>query len=239
MRAMNTPAKSVRTVRAPRLALRAALGLAFAALAGAAGCGVFGVASKVGEAIEVEKKVEVLAKYRGLENKTVAVLVNAERGVLYEYPTVVPNVAGNVAAGIRRHVAGAQVLDWRESLSWSYRTPSWMTLPLGAVAEELGVDRVVLVDIYEFRLHPPGNRWIWDGLAAASVGIIERDSLDPDTFVEEYSVTVKFPDVPDLSRESAQEASVQTGLVAKFTQTVNKLFYDHITDKYPNKRLKG
>ncbi|MFM8785609.1 MAG: hypothetical protein ACKOFI_10800, partial [Phycisphaerales bacterium] len=166
---------------------------------------IFGIASKVGEAIEVEKKVEVLAKYRGLENKTVAVLVNAERGVLYEYPTVVPNVAGNVAAGIRKHVSGAQVLDWRESLAWAYRTPSWTTLPLGQVAEELGVDRVVLVDIFEFRLHPPGNRWIWDGMAGASIGIIERDSLDPDAFVEEYSVAVKFPDVADLSRESAQE----------------------------------
>jgi hypothetical protein len=129
------------------------------------GCGVFGIASKVGEAIEVEKKVEVLAKYRGLENKTVAVLVNAERG--------------------------------------------------------------------------PGNRWIWDGMAGATIGIVERDSLDPDAFVEEYSVSVKFPDVPDLSRESAQEEGIQTGLVAKFTQTVNKLFYDHLVDKYPNKRLKG
>ena len=236
---MNTSSNFAHAARSPHVARCTAWMLVTATVATAAGCGAFGVASKVGEAIEVEKKVEVLAKYRGLENKTVAVLVNAERGVLYEYPTVVPNVAGNVAAGIRRHVAGAQVLDWRESLSWSYRTPSWMTLPLGTVAEELGVDRVVLVDIYEFRLHPPGNRWIWDGLAAATVGIVERDSLDPDTFVEEYSVTVKFPDVPDLSRESAQEASVQTGLVAKFTQTVNKLFYDHITDKYPNKRLKG
>ncbi|MBU3683651.1 MAG: hypothetical protein FGM39_06515 [Phycisphaerales bacterium] len=213
--------------------------LACALLGVLGGCGIFGVASKVGEAIEVEKKVEVLAKYRGLENKTVAVLVNAERGVLYEYPTVVPNVAGNVAAGIRKHVSGAQVLDWRESLAWAYRTPSWTTLPLGQVAEELGVDRVVLVDIFEFRLHPPGNRWIWDGMAGASIGIIERDSLDPDAFVEEYSVAVKFPDVADLSRESAQEDAIQTGLVAKFTQTVNKLFYDHLVDKYPNKRLKG
>jgi hypothetical protein len=192
--------------------------VAAASLASLAGCGVFGVASKVGEAIEVEKKVEVLAKYRGLENKTVAVLVNAERGVLYEYPTVVPNVAGNVAAGIRA---------------------SWNTLPLGHIAEELGVDRVVIVDIFEFRLHPPGNRWIWDGMAGATIGIVERDSIDPDAFAEEYSVSVKFPDVKELSRESAAEEGIQTGLVAKFTQTVNKLFYDHLEDKYPNKRLKG
>ena len=204
-----------------------------------ASCGSMGLVSKVGEAIEVEKKVEVLAKYRGLENKTVAVVVNAERGVLYEYPTVVPNVAGNVAAGVKQRVSGVQMLDWRESLAWCYRTPSWTTLPLGHIAEELGVDRVIFVDIIEFRLNPPGNRWIWDGMASANIGIIERDSLDPDAFAEEYSVSVKFPDVKDLSRESAAEEQVQLGLIAKFTQTVNKLFYDHIEDKYPTKRLRG
>ena len=78
-----------------------------------ASCGSMGLVSKVGEAIEVEKKVEVLAKYRGLENKTVAVVVNAERSVLYEYPTVVPNVAGNIAAGVKEHVSGVQVLEMR------------------------------------------------------------------------------------------------------------------------------
>ena len=59
---------------------------------------------------------------------------------------------------------------------------------------------------------------------------------DPDAFAEEYSVSVKFPDVKDLSRESAPESQVQLGLIAKFTQTVNKLFYDHIEDKYPDIR---
>lgn len=47
---------------------------------------------------------------------------------------------------------------------------------------------MIYVDIYEFRLNPPGSRWIWEGMAAANVGVVERDSLDPDTFGEEYSV---------------------------------------------------
>ncbi len=213
----------------------------FAALAlphALAGCGVFGIASKVGEAIEAEKQVEVLAKYRGLENKTVAVVVNADRGVLYEYPTVVPNVAGNIAAAVKVHVSGVQVLDWRASLDWCYRTPSWSTLPLGQIAEDLGVDRVIYVDLYEFRLNPPGNRFIWEGMAGANVGIIERDSVDPDSFAEEYDVKVKFPDVKDLARESAREQDIQIGLVARFTQTTGKLFYDHLDAKYPDKKVR-
>lgn len=206
----------------------------------ASGCGVFGVMSKVGEAIESEKQVEVLARYRGLENQTVAVVVNADRTVHYEYPTVVPYVTSSVAGGLRNRVSGLKeanrVMPPAESLGWCYRTPSWTTLPLGQVAEDLGVQRVVVIDIYEFRLNPPGNRWIWDGMAAANVGIIERDSLDPDSFVEEYSVTVKFPDKSEVGRESAREADILLGLTAKLTQTVNKLFYDHLEAKYPDRK---
>jgi hypothetical protein len=98
---------------------------------------------------------------------------------------------------------------------------------------------VVFVDIYEFRLNPVGNRWIWEGMAGGHVGIVERDSLDPDVFAEEFSVAVTFPDVRDLSRESATEQQIQMGLVARFTQNINKLFYDHLEDKYPNKRLRN
>jgi hypothetical protein len=222
----------------PHTLRRACLPIAAVALlASAGGCGMFGIASKVGEAIESEKKVEVLAKYKGLENKTVAVIVNADRGTLYEYPTVVPQVAGNIATAIKQHVSGAQVLDWRESLAWCYRTPSWTTLPLGQIVEDLGVERVVYVDLYEFRLNPPGNRWIWEGVAAANVSILEKGSLDPDTAAEEFSVVVKFPDMKDLSRESAREADIQLGLIARFMQTATKLFYDHIEDKYPDRKI--
>lgn len=216
--------------------------LALAAAAGAmglsSGCGVFGVVSKVGEAIESEKQVEVLARYRGLENKTIAVVVNADRSVHYEYPTVVPYVTSSVAGGVRNRVSGVtnKVMPPAESLGWCYRTPSWTTLPLGQVAEDLSVDRVIVIDIYEFRLNPPGNRWLWDGMAAANVGIIERDSLDPDAFAEEYSVTVKFPDKSEIGRESAREADILLGLTAKLTQTINKLFYDHLVDKYPDRK---
>ena len=211
--------------------------LLLAAMPVLASCGVAGLASKVGDAIEAEKKVEVLAKYRGLENRTVAVVVNADRGVLYEYPTVMPNVGGNVAIDIKRFVSGSQILDPREALQWCYNKPSWTTLPLGQVVDDLGVERVVYVDLYEFRLNPPGNRWIWDGMAGATIGIIERDSLDPDAAAETYEMVVRFPDQKDLSRESAREADVQLGLVARFTQSVNKLFYDHMEDKYPDKKI--
>ena len=47
--------------------------------------------------------------------------------------------------------------------------------------------RIVYLDVYEYRLHPIGNSWIWEGLCAANVGVIEADSFDPDLFVEAES----------------------------------------------------
>jgi hypothetical protein len=217
---------------------RALAVLAVCSCAGAlSGCGIFGALSKVGEAVESEKMVEKLASYRGLENKTVAVIVNADRGILYEYPTIVPQVVSNVALGVRTKVSGAKVLAPSESVGWCFRTPSWPTMPLGQIAEELGVDRVVVVNIFEFRLNPPGNRWIWEGVAAANVGIIEREAMDPDMYAEEYSVTVTFPKEKDISRESEPEAKILFGLTASFTQAINKLFYDHMEAKYPDRKL--
>lgn len=204
---------------------------------GLGGCGVFGAVAKLGDAIESEKMIEVLPQYRGLENKTVAVVVSADRGILYEYPTVVPQVLNNVAIGIQQHVSGAQVLSPATSMGWCFRTPNWHTMPLGEMAEELGVDRVVVVNIIEFRLTPPGNHWIWEGVAAADVGIIERDSYDPDAYAEQFGVTVQFPETRDLARESEPEAKIQLGLTAKFTQTVTRLFYAHSRPKYPNRKL--
>ena len=144
------------------------------------GCWVFGVASAVGDNIESLKKIEVLAKYDGLENRTVAVLLQVDMQTAYEHPTAMANVSLNLAFTLRKNVHGVRVLDPTVALAWQHQNPSWPAMPLGKIAQELDVERLVVVDLYEYRLNPPGNRWLWDGLAAANVGIVEHDGLDPD-----------------------------------------------------------
>lgn len=199
------------------------------------GCNIFGAAGVVAHNIEREKKIEVLAEYEGLRNETVAVVVQADHLTLYEYPQVVANMCANVSRRIQQNVEGAKVLDPSIVLDWTYRTSSWSAMPYGEVAKELGVDRLVWIDIFEFRLHPPGNRWIWEGVATASVGVVEPDGFDPDSFAQHWDTSAEFPKVKGLGRESANRQSVETGLLAVFIQEISWLFYDHIEDKYPDK----
>lgn len=183
--------------------------------------------------LERAKKIEVLAEYEGLRHRSVAVVVQSDLSLLYEHPTVAPNVAANLAARISAEVEGARVLDPRAVLQWQWQTPNWTSLPYGQIAEELGVERVVVVDIHEYRLHPPGNSWLWDGVAGATVGIIERGGFEVDEFAQTYSVFEKFPDMEGVARDSANARQVETGLLTKFIQRVAWLFYDHLEDKYP------
>jgi hypothetical protein len=102
------------------------------------------------------------------------------------------------------------------------------------MAEALGVERLVYVEIVEYRLNPPGNAWMWQGEALAEVGVIETDGFDPDTFVETFHVQSRYP-LEDLgiTRESATRGQIETGLLGSFIRDTAWLFHLHTKPKYP------
>ena len=197
-------------------------------------CQVVGIASAIGQNIEREKKIEVLAKYAGLDNKRVAILVKADMGTVYEHPTAVPNISFNLAQRLQENVPGIKMLDPRVCMNFQHQTPNWSAQPLGQVAEELDVDRLVILDLYEYRLNPPGNRYLWEGVAAGNIGVAERDGLDSDQTVDQWNVSAQFPLDAGVTREAMNMTMVQRGLLTTFVRNAAWVFYDHIEEKYPD-----
>jgi hypothetical protein len=200
-----------------------------------AGCGVERLVGGMMQNYEYSKVIEVHAAYPGLENKTVAVLVDVDLGTLYEHPDVLLTIATNVSHRIQANVPGVTVVAPSYVSEWQFRTPMWSAMPYAEIAESIGVDRVVHIDLYEFRLHPRGNRWLWEGVCAANVGIIERDGLDPDSYVDVFNVESAYPDLKGLGRESADATQIQTGLLSQFVERASWLFYPHFEPKHPDK----
>jgi hypothetical protein len=199
------------------------------------GCAAAAIVSAVGSQLERDKKIEVLAKYSGLKDKTVAVLVNADLSTLYEHPSLSTTLVTNITNRIGRELKAQNVRVMRpvDALNWQYSASAWSSMPYGQIAAELGVDRVVLIDVYEYRLTPPGNRWVWEGVCAANVGIIEADGSDPDMLVDEFTVMATFPPVKNLAIDGATAQQIETGVLANFIEKVTWLFYDHEEFKYP------
>ena len=225
------------TTATPTPARRIAAVLAVGALFGFAlvssGC-IAGAVGALGQQIERGKKLDVPAAYDGLEGKTCAVIVNADYATLVEHPAVVKNITANVSARIAQYVKDATVLPPATVLSWQYRTPQWRALPYGEVARELGVDRLIWIDLYEYRLNPIGNSYLWDGAAGANLGVIEADGLAPDEFVFQKNILARFPEKEGIGRESARREQIEQGLLTLFIQRSSWIFYRHIEDKYPD-----
>ena len=213
--------------------LRAVIALAlFGSIVGSTGC-IAGAVGAIGQQIERGKKLDVPAQYEGLEGQTSAVIVNADYATLVEHPAVVANITANVSARIKLYVKDASVLPPGQVLDWQYRTPQWRALPHGEIAKELGVARLVFIDLYEYRLNPVGNSYIWDGVAAANIGVVEADGLSPDEFAFTSNVVAKFPNKEGIGKESARREAIERGLLTLFIQKSSWLFYRHIEDKYP------
>ena len=197
------------------------------------GCIAANAIGAMGAAEEAQKLIEVNPRYTGLENKIVAVLVQADYATLYEYPGLVTTVASGVVMRIAKWVPGVRVLDPNVVLNWQYNKPQWTTMPYGEIAAQLNVDRVVMIEILEYRLHPPGNRYLWDGNAIARVGIIERDGVDPDSFADTLDVAAKFPAMEGVTAEQATQTQIETGLLVEFVKRNAWLFHFHYEPKHP------
>ncbi len=199
------------------------------------GCAAFYLAGGMAQSFEYQKRVEVLARYEGLEHKTVAVVVDTDLGILHQYPTLPEMVSSGVGGLIAREVSGARVRTPANVREWQFSTPRWNAVPYSDMLKALQVERIVLIDIHTFRLTPPGNRWIWEGECTATVGIIEDDGHSPDEFMDAYHVTARFPTVNQLDRDSSTAQIIETGLLTEFMKQTAWMFYPHLAPKYPDR----
>ncbi|TVQ50914.1 MAG: hypothetical protein EA377_13620 [Phycisphaerales bacterium] len=200
-----------------------------------AGCGVAQLVGGMAQNYEYEKKVQRFAEYDDLEGRSVAVVVDADMATLYEHPHVIRHISENVAGRLNQNVPDIRVMNPQNVLVWQHRTPQWNAMPYGEIAEELNVDRVVYIELYEYRLHPPGNRWEWDGVCAGSVGIIERGSILSDSFSDQFNVVGRFPGRRGIAREDASADRIEMGVLHEFIQQVAWLFHEHEAPKYPDR----
>lgn len=174
----------------------------------------------------------VEAEYPELAGKRVAVVVAADRVVQAEQPGLLAQLTNAVAGRLAAH-AGAVLVPPTATLAYLYNHPRWPAMPYSELAEALGAQTLVVVDLYEYRLHEPGNVWLWEGRASASVGVVETAGPLPDDFTFSRDVAVRFPDQSGYSRSDLSEIQVRSALTKRLVDRITWLFYDHKEDYYP------
>ncbi len=167
------------------------------------------------------------ADYEGLSRHSYAVLVNADRVIEAEHPGLVARVAALVNQNLAENANASAFIPTTAVVNAQLNNPQWQFMPRGEVAEILGVQRLVTIEIVEYRLTEAGNAYLWAGAAEALLEVYEADGPIPDEPVYDRRLSVTFPDVQGVLREEVPETVITSELSRRLTDRISWLFYEH------------
>ncbi len=205
------------------------LGAWIAATLMPAGCAVAAALGVMADTYKRTGSREVFAEYDGLRGKSFAVIVAADRSIQASDPRMVSRLTNSITGmivGERESVGFTGFVPGPRVLEFQYNTPSWASWSYERLAEEFVVDRLILVDLYEYRLHEPGNPHTWEGIIAGRVGVIEADT-GSDDFAFQKEIRVRFPDAPGYTARDISPSGMRATLEQRFVNRVSWLFFDH------------
>lgn len=186
------------------------------------------LAGVMGDTYERTGSHTVPAQYEGLRSKDFAVIVSADAVLQANHPravTVLTNAMTNrltiPEVGATGVVPGPRVLEFQ------YTNPSWQAWSWSEIADEFTVDRLIVVELEEYRLHEAGNMHVWDGRIAVRVGVVEVDSFAPEEFSFVRELRVSYPDGATTTTGELSEQHIEAVLQQRITDRVTWLFYEH------------
>lgn len=205
-------------------------GLLAASALACAGCQAVALAGVMADTFEKTGTKTVYPEYERLHGKTFAVVIAAERVMQGNDPRAVTRITNAITRklvqnkdlhGAAGFVPGTKVMELQ------YSKPRWSTWSYGKLADEFGVDRLIVIDLQEYRLSEPGNAYLWSGAVVGKVGVVEADEINPDEFVFTKEIRVTFPDESGVTTSAINRATVSANLEERFSDRVAWLFFKH------------
>lgn len=189
--------------------------------------GCAGVAAATYAIAGPTKTVVVPAQYTGLEGRTVAVMVAGDEYLLYRFPDAQIRLSSNVSARIAENVDGVRVINPMTISQFQKDNPAWMTLPYSELIRKVNVDRLIIIDLSEYRLNDPGDKSMWRAVVSANVGVVEAEDIDPDNYTFFKNVKATFPEDGGIGVLNSDAETVELAVSTMFSQDVAELFYQH------------
>ncbi|MEO0474842.1 MAG: hypothetical protein AAF085_02565 [Planctomycetota bacterium] len=176
-----------------------------------------------------ETVIDVQAQYTDLTNRSVAVVVSMSDFAEFNYPKAKSAITDEMVRRIKTNVPGVTLTSPREVLAWQKENPYWATRPPSMLVKQLNVERLVLVEVGEYRTHEPGDKFVLRGVISASVNVVEAEASDPDNFGASFTKNVMYPEPSEsvVGRVGDDEALIEVRTQIRFCESAAGLFYDH------------
>jgi hypothetical protein len=203
--------------------------LAAGLLAGAGGCFV----------LSTTDDIPVPARYIGLQEKTVGVMVWADRVIRLDYPTL----QLDVASAVQRQMQIAQTKDKKKELKdatfpvqprsivrFQIENPDIDSQPITEVAPKLNVDRLIYIEVEEFYTRPDAQLTLFRGTARGTLRLVEidQDNVAKVTYVENDVMAVYPEDAPVEGLPGSDDARIYQATVNSFAKEIVRRFVTYV-----------
>jgi hypothetical protein len=200
-------------------------------LATSAGCAIPAIIGGMARSAQETGSTVFPAEYDGLRDETWAVVCFADRGItseVFNVQTIVTNATTGklVQAQVEGTLGSAGFQQGQNVLLLQTAEPAFDAWTYGKMAEELGVSRLVIVDIDHFQLYEPGNQYVWNGRVTARVGVVEADGM-ADSFAFSRDIDIIYPDGKGYTSTDFSRGHVVNVLLERLTNRVAWLFFEH------------
>jgi hypothetical protein len=212
----------------PRPARLLGVGVCLFGALSSGGCVVGALIGGMAQSYKETASHSVEAEYLGLQDKSFAVVVAADRSIEADFPGLVAEITRRIDERLAANANASGHVPHVDVLGYIYNNPGWAAKTREELAEALGnPQRIVFLDFNEFRLNDPGNGYLWDGLAAGTIGVYELDGVLPEEFAFERAIRVKFPDKTGQGPTDFSRDQVVGVLLKRFIDRTTWLFYTH------------
>jgi hypothetical protein len=194
-------------------------------LAAASGCELLGVMA----ANEERYGSSVIPPaYTGVQGHSYAIVVQADRDVLAENPNLMEHLLVNINARLAESSGASGHVPSEDLVLYLMNNTRWPAMSNADLASALGnVERLVVLDLSDYRLAEPRNEYVWDGVAQGRVVVFESDGAGGGEIAFEKDLRVTFPDEAGITPDAQTREVVTSVLSRRLIDRVSWLFYAH------------
>ena len=207
--------------------------LLMAALPALSGCGLVGYA-----ATAVTPPTTIQAAYTGLSGKSCAVAVWADNGTLDDYHAIQLDTAKGIEfkmnEAAKANIKEAANIHWvapEQVLKYQEDHPDLDPQSAEELAPELGVERLLYVEVEDFSTHPNDSPDLSRGSMTATLEIIEVKDGKGKVVYTERGINVVAPEkCPPVGLPNLCDDAVYQATVSEFTSELCKRLVPHEED---------
>jgi hypothetical protein len=171
---------------------------------------------------------DVKAEFNGLSEKTVAVIVYADKSVQFEYADVQLSVSAIVTGELAKHVKKVKVVDPRRIIKYQDENVYWDEKDKTELGKLFGADYVLFITLVEYSTREPGSVNLYRGRITAQAGLYKVGLPERTARVwQDKDIRVLYPEHDPTGQPQENDREMRVKTEATFAEKLSKKFYDH------------